>query len=102
MKGQHPLTMEALCLLLPREATQAKIACFCSATMSFRDDVIDFEGEPVAFLWNLTVFGAIAGPLPYQFLERAFHAYSIRPRLLLLICVTGRLERPASLGLHDV
>jgi hypothetical protein len=34
--------------------------------------------------------------------QRAFHAFSIRPRLLLLISVTGRLERPASLELHDV
>ena len=53
--------------------------------MIFRDDVVDLKGEPVAFLWNPAVFAAIAGPLPYQFLQRAFHACSVRPWLLPIV-----------------
>ena len=41
--------------------------------MIFRDDVIDFEREPVVFLRNLAVFAATAGPAPNQFLQPAFH-----------------------------
>ena len=39
--------------------------------MVFRDDVVDLEGEAVAFLRHLTVLAPIAGPPPYQFLQRA-------------------------------
>jgi len=41
--------------------------------MIFRDDMIDLEGQAVAFLRNLAVFAAMTGSLPYQFLQRAFH-----------------------------
>jgi hypothetical protein len=50
--------------------------------MVFRDDVIDLEWDPIVRLRHLTVFTAIAGPPPYQFLQRAFHAWSTRPWLL--------------------
>jgi len=41
--------------------------------MTFRDDMIDLEGKPVTFLRNPAVFAAMAGPLPDQFLQKAFH-----------------------------
>ncbi len=58
---------------IAREAAQAKIAGSCRPFVTFRDDVIDLEGKPIAFLRNPAVFAAMAGPLPDQFLQKAFH-----------------------------
>jgi hypothetical protein len=76
------VTMEAVCLRLPREAAQAKVACFRNTIMTFCKDMIDLEGQPVAILRHLAVFTAMTCPLPYQFLQRAFHACSMRPWLI--------------------
>jgi hypothetical protein len=43
-----------------------------------------------------------ACPLPDQLLQRAFHAYSARSRLLLPVVAKTALQRSPSLGLHDV
>ena len=54
------------------------------------------KGSGTRQLRHLTVFAAILCSLPYQFLQRAFHACSVRPWFLFVL-VTMAFERPASL-----
>ena len=77
-------------MIAASEASKTEVSDPVRASMLFGDVVVDRKGKFVMFLGEMAVFAAIAGPLPYQFLQCAYHACSVR--------LGGTVVLPALMG----
>jgi len=71
------------------KARQAEVVGRSAAVVLSRNDMIDLEGKSVEGLRYLATLTTVAGPLPNQVLQGAFHALSVR--LVFAVCALTAL-----------
>jgi hypothetical protein len=93
-----PVTTEALCLRLAREARQAQVRGPRRPAVAGGDNVVNLESGVVVLPGHAAVFAAVPGPSQNHLSQRAIHACSVCFRHTV---TRAALEGATSLGLDD-